>query len=154
MISIWIPGKPVAKGRARAFKTKGGHIGHYTPEKTRTWEGIARTLAMEAMAVAGIFKPLEGPLRMEVMICVPIPASWPQWKREMALSEKVWPTVKPDSDNVLKAVKDSLNGVVWVDDAQVCVTEVGKVYSEIPGVEVGVCRLVGQAAQTAKKVAA
>jgi len=27
---------------------------------------------------------------------------------------------KPDADNCIKAVKDALNGVVWVDDARVC----------------------------------
>lgn len=31
-----------------------------------------------------------------------------------------WHTRKPDSDNVLKAVKDSLNGLAWRDDSQVC----------------------------------
>lgn len=28
-------------------------------------------------------------------------------------------TKKPDADNVLKAVLDALNGLAWVDDAQV-----------------------------------
>lgn len=29
-------------------------------------------------------------------------------------------TIKPDADNLIKGLKDSLKGVVWVDDSQVC----------------------------------
>lgn len=29
-------------------------------------------------------------------------------------------TVKPDLDNIVKSIKDALNGVAWRDDSQVC----------------------------------
>ena len=35
-------------------------------------------------------------------------------------------TKKPDADNLAKAVLDSLNGLIWVDDAQVCELSVSK----------------------------
>src|SRR4051812_46241056 len=48
-ITISLQGPPQGKGRARAFQ-RGGHIGHYTPEKTRTYEGMIRTAAMDELA--------------------------------------------------------------------------------------------------------
>ena len=42
-------------------------------------------------------------------------------------------------DNVLKAIKDGLNGVAWKDDSQVCVLrECRKGYSDTPRVLVTV----------------
>ena len=39
-------------------------------------------------------------------------------KKEPRPSE--WHTKRPDLDNVVKAVKDAANGIVWRDDSQVC----------------------------------
>lgn len=124
-INIHVPGAPQGKGRARAFAKPGGRIGHYTPEKTRTYEGMIRTLAMEAMTGKQI---IEGPVEMTLWIVMPIPRSWPQWKKDAASGGLIAPTTKPDSDNVAKAVKDALNGVVWVDDCQVVSLAIRKMY--------------------------
>jgi len=35
-------------------------------------------------------------------------------------------TSKPDVDNLTKAILDALNGIVWIDDAQVCELHVTK----------------------------
>jgi len=43
---------------------------------------------------------------------------------------------KPDKDNVIKAIYDGLNGVCWVDDAQVCEGVQRKRYAAEPGVTV------------------
>ncbi|WP_175829702.1 RusA family crossover junction endodeoxyribonuclease [Burkholderia cepacia] len=45
-------------------------------------------------------------------------------------------TKKPDSDNVVKALKDGMNGVVYVDDGQVVDLWVAKRYAVVPGVRV------------------
>ncbi len=48
-------------------------------------------------------------------------------------------TKRPDLDNVLKAIKDGLNGIVWGDDSQVAVLrECRKGYSDTPRVVVTV----------------
>lgn len=125
-VNFFVPGAPQGKGRARAFTKPGGGIGHYTPEKTRTYEGMIRSLAMDAM---GSQLPIEGPVEMSLVIVMPIPKSWPNWKRELALQGKVMPTTKPDQDNCIKAAKDGMNGVVWVDDCQVVSTISAKVYA-------------------------
>ena len=47
-----------------------------------------------------------------------------------ALENKIRPVTKPDTDNILKIVKDALNGVLWKDDAQVVSDKVEKFYSQ------------------------
>ena len=48
-----------------------------------------------------------------------IPASWSKRDREEAMQGRKECTVKPDIDNMVKAVLDGLNGVAWHDDKQV-----------------------------------
>ena len=45
-VTITLAGDPQGKGRARAFR-RGSFIGHYTPEKTRSYEGMIRQLEDE-----------------------------------------------------------------------------------------------------------
>jgi Holliday junction resolvase RusA-like endonuclease len=45
-------------------------------------------------------------------------------------------TKKPDADNVVKSLKDGMNGVVYGDDGQVIDLWVSKRYSRAPGVRV------------------
>jgi hypothetical protein len=62
-ITISLLGAPQGKGRARAF-LRGSHIGHYTPEKTRAYEGMIRTVAMQELAGRPAFdEPVEFVLR-------------------------------------------------------------------------------------------
>lgn len=152
-----IPGDPIGKGRARSFvrgivPTASGKqraiIGHYTPEKTRTWEGVARTLAMEAMRGR---QPFAGPVRLALHITFAVPDSWPAWKRAMALNGEIEPTIKPDKDNIEKAVKDACNAVVWHDDCQVTAGVQLKKYGEHPGVRVCVMARNAYPAQLKKK---
>ena len=48
-VTITMLGAPQGKGRARSF-IRGDHVGHYTPEKTVTYEGMIRTTAMQELA--------------------------------------------------------------------------------------------------------
>lgn len=134
MINFHVPGKPQGKGRARSYLMRNGKIGHVTPDKTRTYEGIIRTQGMVAMTGQAAS---ENPIALTLTIVLPIPDSWPAWKRTLAEAGELLPTTKPDSDNVEKAVKDALNGVVWRDDAQVVSGDKNKFY-ERPGLTVGV----------------
>jgi len=123
-IDITIPGAPVAKGRGRATRT--GRV--FTPAKTRKAED---TLAGRAMALlAGVEGlPLTGPLRLEATFTSVVPKSWSTNKRLAAKA----PTSRPDVDNLLKLATDALNGVVWVDDAQLVTIICRKVYGDAPG---------------------
>ena len=132
-ILIVIPGHPVGKGRARSARMPNGRTIHYTPQKTRTWEGIAKSLAMDAMDGRD---PLACPLRVSIIITHAIPDSWPAWKREAALGGRVEPTVKPDASNIIKAAEDALNGVVWADDCQIVSMTNERLYGVVPGVRI------------------
>ena len=133
-IEIIIPGEPIGKGRARSARLPNGRTTHYTPQKTRTWEGIARSFAIDAFGEDR--EPLDCPVALDILIVYSIAKSWPEWKRRAALIGEIEPTVKPDADNVEKAVKDALNGVVWRDDCQVVNTTKRTVYGPQPGVRV------------------
>lgn len=131
-IAFTVPGEPVAKGRAR-FARKGKHVTTYTPEKTANYETLVRMAAHQAMSGMA---PFQRPVSLLVQIWVGVPASWSNKRRERALRGFIGATKKPDADNVLKAIKDGMNGVVYVDDARVTSITLSKQYGEIPRVEV------------------
>lgn len=130
-----VHGEPVPKGRARAA-LRGGRIGHYTPGKTVAYEAMVRRVAMGVMENAGLLVMANIGFSVEIRAWFAPPVSWSAKKRQEALSGVLMHMVKPDADNVAKAVLDGLNGVVWRDDCQVCDLRVSKGYREAAMVEV------------------
>lgn len=124
--SFTVPGVPVGKGRPRFVKATGRA---YTPEKTASYESLIAYAASQAMLGA---EPISAPIGIKVQAVFPIPQSWSK-KRKTAAH---WHTSKPDGDNILKAVGDALNGIVWTDDSQVARTTIAKVYGDVPGLHV------------------
>lgn len=132
IVTFTIPGAPVAKGRARAFRTKFG-VGHYTPEKTRAYEAAVRSIAAEAM---GDMPPMDGPVTMVLRAFFSAPKSLKKADRELVAKDALPVIKKPDVDNITKAVSDGMNGIVYKDDSQVFAVAASKFYSERPRVEV------------------
>lgn len=121
-IIIIVTGAPVPWARA------GRHgRGTYTPMRVRRWQDDARQVARAAM---GNRLPIKGPVRLEFTAVLRIPRSWPDWKRQAALAGRVRPTCRPDKDNLVKALMDACNTIVWADDAQVVESDASKVYGE------------------------
>lgn len=114
-VQFLVPGEPVGKGRPRIGRV-GGHARMFTPEKTASYEGLIALAGTNAMAGRTL---LEGAVMVEMRIVMPIPRSMSKKKQSMALAGEIYPTKKPDMDNVIKAIYDGLNGVVWKDDVQV-----------------------------------
>jgi Holliday junction resolvase RusA-like endonuclease len=131
-IVFTVPGDPVAKGRAK-FARQGGFVRAYTPKETVRYENLVRLAAQEAMAGAAL---LDGPVSLVVAIYLPIPQSWSKKKQEKARTGLVGATKKPDADNILKALKDGMNGVVYVDDARITDITLQKRYATAPRVDV------------------
>lgn len=139
-VTIRVPGDPVAKGRPRATAI-GGHARVYTPANTRTYEQRVAVAAREAMVKA---PPLEGALSVSIEVTMPIPASWAKGRRADALAGLVMPTGRPDLDNLVKALTDACNGIVWRDDAQIVRLMAEKRYGEQPGAVISVIPLTWQ----------
>lgn len=119
--------KPQGKARPRVTRH-----GAYTPAKTKAYE---REVAMA-------WKQQHGGWYADRQIAVMIaayfepPKSVSKKKRAQMLSGDIRPTVKPDADNIAKAVCDALNGVAYKDDAQIVILGVRKAYADIAHVKV------------------
>lgn len=72
----------------------------------------------------------EGPIGMETLIQLKVPSKESNRKKAKMLIGEIWPTVKPDVDNVLKLVMDALQGVAYVNDKQVVDEHTIKIYGE------------------------
>ena len=110
----------------------------FTPAKTAAYEGLVAHAAQAAMAGRDL---LNGACRIELDVVCTVPASWSKRKQSEALHGLIRPTKKPDADNVLKAVCDGINGVVWVDDTQAVDVTLRKRYGSTPGVWVFVAEV-------------
>lgn len=118
-----IPGKVQAKQRPR-FNGKFA----YTPKETIAYENWVRTCYLEKYRGQPI---LENPLKVKIIAYYEIPKSTSKKKRLEMKDCKVFPTVKPDTDNIAKSILDSLNNIAYLDDKQVVKLEVEKYYSDV-----------------------
>ena len=125
-VAFVIPGTPVGKGRPK-FARRGNFTVAYTPEKTASYENLVKLAASGAMAGR---PPMEGAADVSIALFVTPPASWSQKKQRSALLGHLFPTSKPDMDNVIKGIFDAMNGIVWQDDKQVVSLRVFKRYSD------------------------
>jgi len=113
---------PVAKGRPRF--TRGGRA--YTPERTRKF-----TNELIAMMQWQVGEPLEGALKVEIVFYMRRPKS----------VKRKYPTVKPDLDNLEKALYDAGNGILWNDDSQIVTHTVSKYYADSGSIYMKVTKL-------------
>jgi Holliday junction resolvase RusA-like endonuclease len=147
VVAFEIPGQPQAWQRAgsRIVQARDGRqfVSHYTKAKTRAEERTVRAIAADAMDMT---PPLAGPLAIELVAHMMVPASWSRSKRQRALAGLLLPTTKPDLDNLAKLVKDALNRIVYRDDAQVVRATLSKLYAERPRTKITVTALDAEAA--------
>ena len=138
-IQFTIPGKPTAWQRARQFVHKQtGRIVKANPPEMMEQQRVIQLLCRSAMRTT---PPMTGPLKLELLCVYPIPPSWPKWKQDAALAGLLWKTSTPDHDNLIKQVSDALNGIAYVDDAQIVRTVMGKRYGRPARTEVRIAQL-------------
>jgi len=114
MIDLVIHGKPVGKARPR-FSRRGNKVVTFTPRETQIYEQNVKSLAQVAMLGKVM---LEGPVKVTI-------TAYFAHKKKTG-----WHISRPDIDNVVKAILDGLNGVVFADDAVVAQLVASKHYGE------------------------
>lgn len=115
-VTFDIPGEPLPKARPRVVRGRA-----HTPTRTRAWE---RTVGWAALAAMQGRDPLAGDVAM-----------WLHFRRKNRQ--------RADLDNLVKAIADGANGILWHDDKQIVELHATVEYaSECPGVAVDVRALL------------
>ncbi len=131
-LSFTYYGEIRGKGRPR-FTNINGFMKAYTDANTRNYEMSLKEAFLQSVKdlpeEERIFKNGEA-LRLTLTIYQQVPKSISKKKTEQMLSGDIRPTKKPDVDNILKSVCDSLNKVAWLDDTQVVEVFSIKKYAE------------------------
>lgn len=137
MIIIKVEGEIVGKGRPR-FARRGSFVSTYTPAKTTNYENLVRLLYNEQnkdnTSKNKYFD--KEPLKLTINAYFDIPLSFSKKKAKQAINGEIYPTKKPDFDNIAKIITDALNKVAYSDDTQIVTCTINKKYSETPFVEI------------------
>ena len=125
-----IHGKPQGKARARTFyNQKLGRVQSMTPENTVLYENLVKqSFLQQADPDARWFS--KEPLAMYITAFYQMPKSMTKADRKLVGCGKMFPTKKPDADNIAKVICDALNGVAYGDDTQIVKLVVSKLYKE------------------------
>lgn len=122
ILQFSIGGRPEAKGRPRFHARIVGEpaapraiVSVTTPAQTRAAEIY---LAWEFKRRFRHHVPWTGPIMLRFTAVFEIPESWTKAQRAAALRGEVYHTARPDKDNIEKLISDALNGLAFVDDAQ------------------------------------
>ena len=119
---VVVEGRIQGKSRPR-FSTKTGRA--FTPKNTIVYENWIKSSYIEQCN-----KYYEGAVRVRIEVYYAIPKSCTKKRLQDIREGKDYPCKKPDCDNVVKVVLDSLNGIAYKDDAQVIELTVIKRWTE------------------------
>ena len=128
--------EPKPQSRPR-FARRGNFTTTYEDKDMKAWRNQYRLLIANQYMGQPI---LEGALRAKVRFYIKPPQYIAKVKKnQQALLDEIIPVgKKPDVDNYEKALYDSMSGVVFQDDGQIALHDVGKFYSLKPRIEVEV----------------
>jgi Holliday junction resolvase RusA-like endonuclease len=125
-LRVSIPGTPFAQPDKK--QTRQGR--RFLPPKAKSWRKYAQDYMIEAAFEAGLGTPAFPagvPLELLMVARWPMPISR-HLKRSLRPAE--WRTQRPDMKNVLTAVEDAGNGLLWADDAQIVAFDLYKITVE------------------------
>lgn len=118
-----VPGKVIGKGRPR-LNSYTGVV--YTPTRTKDYESLVEQYFLLKYPR---FKALEGRIKVSIIAYFSIPKTTKKTDINEMLENNISPTKKPDIDNIVKAILDSMNKFAFNDDNQITKLEVEKKYA-------------------------
>ena len=118
-----VPGKVIGKGRPR-LNSYTGVV--YTPTRTKDYESLVEQYFLLKYPR---FKALEGRIKVSIIAYFSIPKTTKKSEINEMLDNNISPTKKPDIDNIVKVVLDSMNKFAFRDDNQITKLEVEKKYA-------------------------
>lgn len=126
MISFFVYGRPRSKGSLRAMTSR-------TTGRVIMIESGNKNLSawMKAVKATAVEQWPHGPSREAISLEVRFDFQFPKKKR-------VHHVVRPDLDKLLRAVLDSLTGIIYADDSQVTQCRISKGYALCSGVTISV----------------
>lgn len=126
--------EPKPQSRPR-FARRGNFTTTYEDKDMKSWRNQCQLLISNQCMGQPV---LEGALRARVRFYIKPPQYISKVKRnQQALLDEIIPVgKKPDIDNYEKALYDSMSGIVFQDDGQIALHDVGKFYSLNPRIEV------------------
>ena len=119
---------PTGKARPRVTRH-----GTYTPQKTKEYEELVKWSYVAAKG-----KMHEGAVRVTIKAYFTPPKSTSKATKQLMLTDQIYPTTKPDADNIVKACTDALNGIAYKDDSYVVDLIVYKRYRDVARVEMSI----------------
>ena len=119
-----VPGTIKGKGRPRVNSYTGVV---YTPTTTKDYECLVEQYFLLKYPR---FNQLEGRLSVNITAIFSIPKCTKKQDKEKMLENNVSPTKKPDIDNIVKIILDSMNKFAFKDDTQITKLSVEKKYGE------------------------
>jgi len=125
-VNFTIDGEPVGKGRPRL-----GKHAVYTPTKTRQYEDLVKYIYKTKCK--HFFKD---DVKVDIKCYFSIPKSDSKKVKKNKYKNIIRPSKKPDIDNIIKVILDSLNELAYDDDKQVIKSTCEKFYGDEPRVEV------------------
>lgn len=118
-----VPGKIIGKGRPR-LNSYTGVV--YTPTRTKDYESLVEQYFLLKYPR---FKALEGRIKVSIIAYFSIPKTTKKADINEMLENNISPTKKPDIDNIVKSILDSMNKFAFKDDNQITKLEVEKKYA-------------------------
>lgn len=137
-VTFRVGGEPKAQPRVKAARV-GGFVRMYTPKTADDWKGQIADAVRPFLPST----PHEGPVRITHAFRFPRPKSHLKKSGGLTSSAPREHTSKPDCDNLIKALWDTLTSEgFWKDDSQVVSETTTKEYAEgsEPGVTVTISR--------------
>jgi crossover junction endodeoxyribonuclease RusA len=117
-LTIDVSGEPASQGSHSVIH---GRIVQVNSAKHKRWRNAVAFAALEL--VTDGWELLDEPLELSVIFYLPRPKT----------ATREFPAVMPDVDKLLRAVFDSLSGVIYVDDSRIIGATAQKLYADARG---------------------